>query len=71
VLVRAVDQGSPADKAGVKAGDIVTAIGDRSVNGPHDVTSYLRGQNQPVKSVTIEVTRSRKPMTFRITVSEP
>ena len=68
VLLRAVDQGGPAEKAGLKAGDVVIAIGDRSVNGPHDVSSYLRGQDQPVKSVTIEVTRNRKPLTFRIQV---
>lgn len=68
VLVRAVDKDSPADKAGVKAGDIVTGIGEHHVNGPHDVTSYLRAQNQPLRSVTIEVTRNRKPMTFHITI---
>jgi serine protease Do len=70
VLVRAIDKDGPADKAGVKAGDIVTAIGDRSVSGPHDVTSYLRSQSQPVKSVTVRVTRNRKPLTFHILVGE-
>jgi serine protease Do len=70
VLVRSVEKDGPADKAGIKAGDILTAIGDRSVSGPRDVTSYMRGQTQPVRSLTVELTRNRKPMTVHILVNE-
>jgi serine protease Do len=69
VLVRAVEKNGPADKAGVRAGDVLTSIGDRNVSAPHDVTSYIRGQNQPVKSVTVELTRDHKPLTLHISVA--
>jgi len=46
----------------------LTSIGDRSVSGPHDVTSYTRGQRQPVRSMTVELTRDHKPLTLHITV---
>jgi S1-C subfamily serine protease len=32
VLVRAVEQGSPADEAGVQRGDLIVALGDHSVD---------------------------------------
>ena len=44
VLVRSVEKDGPAERAGIRAGDILTAIGDHSVSGPRDVTSYMRGQ---------------------------
>jgi serine protease Do len=69
VLVRSVEKKSPADKAGIKAGDVLTSIGDRDINGPHDVTSYMRGQNeQQLKSVTVELTRNHRQETLHIPV---
>lgn len=69
-LVRSVEKNGPADKAGVKAGDVLTSIGDRNVSAPHDLTSYMRGQNQPVKSIIVELTRDHKPLTLHISVNE-
>jgi serine protease Do len=62
VLVRSVEDGSVAEKAGLKAGDVVTGIGDRDVATPHDLRSYMRSDRHPAASVPLEFTRERKPM---------
>jgi len=36
-LINAVVQGGPADKAGLQAGDVITAIGDQKISEGHDL----------------------------------
>lgn len=43
VLVRTVMDGSPASRAGLKAGDVITRIGTRPVATPAQITAQLRG----------------------------
>lgn len=47
VLVESVMEGEAAEKAGLKAGDVVTHVGDKAVDSPHDllfaVLSYKPG----------------------------
>jgi serine protease Do len=67
VLVRSVDEDSPAGKSGVRAGDVITGIGDRVVSNPRDVSSYLRmGHGSTLKSVSLELTRERKPLVVKV-----
>jgi serine protease Do len=70
VLVRSVENGSAAGKAGLRAGDVVTAIADHDVSTPHDLRSYARSERHPVNSVSVEFTRERKPMKAAIPLSE-
>jgi serine protease Do len=69
-LVRSVEDGSPAAKAGLQAGDVITAIGERSVSTPHDVGSYLRGERRTPKSVSLELVREHKSMKLTIPISD-
>jgi serine protease Do len=70
VLIRSVEKGSPAEKAGLKAGDVVTAIGDHEVSAPRDVSSFMRSARYPRKTIAVALTRERKPITIEIPVSE-
>jgi serine protease Do len=71
VLVRSVEEGSPAGKAGLRAGDVITAIGDRAVANPREVSSYLRAErHRPLKLASVEVTRERKPISLKIVLPE-
>jgi serine protease Do len=66
VLVRSVEKGSAAEKAGLKAGDVLTAIGDRSVTSPRDVMSCVRTWRREGKPITVAVTRERKQLTLSV-----
>jgi serine protease Do len=71
VLIRSVDENSPAGKSGVRAGDVITAIGNKPVSNPRDVSSYLRMErHHPLKSITLELTRDRKQMVVKISFGE-
>lgn len=66
VLVRSVEKGSAADKAGLKAGDVLTAVGDRPVRSARDVVSEVRTQRQPGKPIAVAVVREHKELTLSV-----
>ncbi len=43
VLVRSVKKGSAAEKAGIKAGDVITKVDDSKVTSSSEITRVLRG----------------------------
>lgn len=69
VLVSSVDEGSPAAKAGLKAGDVITSVNGRTVNDGRDVTEEIREADEG-KDVEIGVLRDRKPLTLKAPVPE-
>ena len=66
VLVSAVTTGSPAADAGVRAGDVITAINGQSVSDSGDVTRALRQGSG--ESVEISVTRDKKSLSLKATL---
>jgi serine protease Do len=64
VLVRSVEKGSVAEKAGLRAGDVLTAVGERSVTNPREVMSCLRAQRGTGKPVTVALMREHKALTL-------
>jgi serine protease Do len=70
LLVRSVAKGSPAEKADLRAGDVLTSLGDRPVVTPHDVTSFLRMQRDPGTPISLGIVREHKHLTLNIVPSE-
>lgn len=68
VLVRSVEKNSPGDKAGLRAGDVVTMFGDRSVASPRDVTGILRARPAG-KPIPVAITRDHRRMEMKIKLS--
>jgi serine protease Do len=66
-LVTAVESGSPAADAGLKAGDVITAIAGRSVSTASDISEGLR-QAERGDGVDISVTRERKALMLKATI---
>jgi serine protease Do len=62
VLVNRVVDGSPADKAGLKDGDILTACNSRSIDSP-DGLSDMIGQAKVGQSVALKIVRDGKTQT--------
>ncbi|MBV9303359.1 MAG: PDZ domain-containing protein [Acidobacteriaceae bacterium] len=70
LLVRSVTKGSPAEKAGVKAGDVLVSIGDRSITSAHDLTGFLRMKQESDKPISVALVREHKELTFNIVPRE-
>ncbi len=69
VLVRSVDKGSPAEKAGFKAGDVILKVDGRPVSRPRDVSDELRN-SWDKKTVPVVVMRAKKELTLNVDLPE-
>jgi 2-alkenal reductase len=65
--VEAVTTGGPADQAGVKTGDIITAIEGQTIDATHPLEEMLV-QYAPGRTVSIELYRGGQYLTVRITL---
>jgi serine protease Do len=54
VVVSGVYQGTPADQAGLQAGDVITSIDGKAVNSPDELTKAIRGL-KPGQTVAMQV----------------
>jgi serine protease Do len=64
-----VTNGSSAEKAGLKEGDIITKIGDDKVTGPDDLYKAV-GKHKPEEKVTVTYLRSGKQSTANVTLGK-
>src|ERR1017187_3241503 len=67
VLVRSVKKGSAAEKAGIKAGDVITKVDDSKVPSSTEITRVLRGVKSK-KTFGVTVVRNRKEMPLTVTM---
>jgi membrane-associated protease RseP (regulator of RpoE activity) len=68
-LVTSVTEDSPAAAAGIQAGDVIVAVGSKSVEGPGDVARAVRGAEAGPAEVT--VIRDGQRRSFTVTLEEP
>ncbi len=69
VLVRGVEEGSPADKAGLEAGDIITRFDGKAIEKPADLPRAV-GNTRPGTKAGITVFRRGGYKNLDITVAE-
>ena len=69
ILVRSVNTGSPAEKAGLKAGDVITSFNSERVRSLGDLRQKLASQND-AKTAKIGVLRNRSEMTLSVELPE-
>ena len=69
-LLAEVAPGSPAEKAGLRAGDIVTEIEGRQIEGPGNLTAIF-GTLEPGKTVSLGYRRGGQTARTRVTVEAP
>jgi serine protease Do len=67
VLVKSVVKNSAAEKAGIKAGDVVVKLDDSSVATPQDITRALRALGSK-KTLTVTVVRNKKEIPLTIAI---
>ncbi len=68
-LVSQVVEGSPAEKAGVQSGDIITKFNGHDVTGAAQLKNMV-GQEKPGASSTLTLWRNNKTMEVNVTIGE-
>jgi serine protease Do len=69
VLVRGVEEGSPAEKAGIEAGDIITRFDGKPIEKPADLPRAV-GNTKPGSQVVLTVFRRGATQDLKVTVAE-
>ena len=69
VLVRTVTKNSAAEKAGIKAGDIIVKVDDAKVATPHAITAALRSLRSK-RTFPVVVVRKQQETTLTVTLEE-
>ena len=67
VGVSKVESGSGADKAGIKTGDVITAVDGKAVSSATSLRAII-GAHSPGDSLTLTVKRSGETKTFKVTL---
>jgi serine protease Do len=65
VLVESVEEGGPAAKAGVKAGDVILKLGGTAIRDGEDLRREL-GRMEPGQEVALAVLRDGKPLDLKV-----
>ena len=68
-LVTSVVPGSPADKAGIKSGDVIVKFDGKDVSGPSELKN-LAGATKPDAKTKLTLHRSKKTLDVDVTVGE-
>lgn len=68
-LISEVVKDSPAEKAGLKAGDVIIRIGDKAIESSSDVSQAIRAR-EPGDAVDFVVVRDGKELTVKITLGD-
>jgi len=71
VLVREVKSGSPAEKAGLKAGDCIVRADDAEIDTVGDLRKALGSESGEKKEHTLKVVRDRQEQTLKVVIEPP
>jgi serine protease Do len=66
-LVNEPQAGSPGEKAGIKVGDVITAVDGEAVKGPKELARMI-GSMDPGKTVDVTIWRGGKSMSLKLTL---
>ena len=68
VLVRSVEKGSRAEKAGFHAGDVIVRVNAETINDVGDFSHALNGRKE--NTATVSIIRDKKQQTLSLTLPE-
>lgn len=69
VLVRSVVMGSAAEKAGLRAGDVIVRVDDTKVATPREISTAVRSARSR-KSVTVTAVREKRETAFNLPIDD-
>ena len=68
-VVTAVERGSPADKAGIKVGDIILGYNGKAIEDPNELPRLVAA-TKPGQSASVELFRAGKRERLQVTIGE-
>ncbi len=68
VLVKSVVNGSPAEKAGIKTGDVIVKVDDAKIANAEDITRALRSVGNGKTTCLVTVVRGKKETPITVTL---
>jgi serine protease Do len=68
VLVKQVMRNTPAEKAGLKAGDVITKVNGMTVGSTRDISAQLRSRSN--RTLTLTVVRDKHEMPVTVTLDQ-
>ena len=66
VLVRSVLPGSAAEKAGIKAGDVITKADDMDISSPGHLSMAVRAAFAHEKPIALKLVRNKQPLSMTV-----
>jgi len=69
VLINQVEPGAPAEKGGLKQGDVIRTLNGQTVDGADRFRSLVAGAN-PGSEMTLGILREGQPLTLKVSLSE-
>lgn len=69
VLVREVEEDSPAEKHGLKAGDVIIQVGRKEIEDSHDLIRAI-DRYDPGEEVEVKIIRDKKEVVLKVTLGE-
>ena len=69
VLITAIMPKSPAEKAGLKANDLILKFDDRDVEGPTGLATFVRA-SKPGDQVTFEIRRGEEILKLKVQIGK-
>lgn len=69
VFVESVEEGKPADKAGIQHGDVITRIDEKPINNMRDLIDYVSSQ-PPGTAIKVSLVRNGERRTLNARTSE-
>jgi serine protease Do len=69
VVVNAVEPGSTAEKAGIRRGDVITAVNGKPIREGDELVAIV-SETEVGKKLKVEILRDRKPMTLDVEVGD-
>jgi len=66
-LIASVTKGAPADKAGIKSGDVITTLDGQKLDSPHDLAVKVSSM-MPGTDATVALLRNGAPQTVHIKI---
>ena len=67
IVVHAVKEGSPAEKAGIQKGDVIVSLDGKKVEDPYVVAKEI-AEELPGKKVVLKIVREGKPLDVELLI---